>query len=67
MQAISSVGVVVLLWYGGHLVLTDPTFDEGSFLAFFRALTRLTWPLISLGFILAIVKALPKALKPART
>lgn len=56
MQAISSTGVVVLLWYGGHLVLTDPTFDEGSFLAFFRALTRLTWPLISLGFMISVIQ-----------
>src|SRR5690606_35196034 len=50
------IGIVVLLWYGGHLVLTDPTFDEGSFLAFFRALSRLTWPLISLGFLISVVQ-----------
>ncbi len=56
MQAISSVGVVVLLWYGGHLVMTDPTFDEGAFVAFFRALSRLTWPLISLGFMISVIQ-----------
>lgn len=56
MQGLSSVGVVVLLWYGGHLVLTDPSFDAGSFLAFFRALTRLTWPLISLGFMISVIQ-----------
>ncbi len=56
MQMFSSVGVIVLLWYGGHLVLTDPTFDAGSFLAFFRALARLTWPLISLGFLISVVQ-----------
>lgn len=56
MQALTSVGVVVLLWYGGHLVLTDPSFDEGSFIAFLRALSRLTWPLISLGFMISIVQ-----------
>ncbi len=56
MQLFSSVGLVVLLWYGGHLVLTDPTFDAGSFLAFFRALARLTWPLISLGFLISVVQ-----------
>lgn len=56
MQALSSVGVVVLLWYGGHLVLTDPSFDEGAFVAFFRALSRLTWPLISLGFMISVVQ-----------
>ncbi|MEN9577324.1 MAG: hypothetical protein RJA70_333 [Pseudomonadota bacterium] len=56
MQGISSVGIVVLLWYGGHLVLTDPSFDAGSFVAFFRALSRLTWPLISLGFIISVIQ-----------
>lgn len=56
MQAISSVGIVVLLWYGGHLVLEDPTFDAGAFVAFFRALSRLTWPLISLGFVISVIQ-----------
>lgn len=56
MQALSSVSVVVLLWYGGHLVLTDPSFDEGAFVAFFRALSRLTWPLISLGFMISVIQ-----------
>ena len=56
MQAISSVGVVVLLWYGGYLVLQDPDFDAGAFVAFFRALSRLTWPLISLGFVISVVQ-----------
>lgn len=56
MQAFSSVGVIALLWYGGHLVLTDPSFDAGSFVAFFRASSRLTWPLISLGFLISVVQ-----------
>lgn len=56
MQGISSIGIVVLLWYGGHLVLTDPSFDAGAFIAFFRALSRLTWPLISLGFIISVIQ-----------
>lgn len=56
MAMISSFGMVVLLWYGGHLVLTDPTFGAGSFVAFFRALARLTWPLISVGFLISVVQ-----------
>jgi ATP-binding cassette, subfamily B, multidrug efflux pump len=56
MEGISSVGLVVLLWYGGHLVLTDPSFDAGSFVSFFRALSRLTWPLISLGFMISVIQ-----------
>ncbi len=56
LQGISSIGIVVLLWYGGYLVLTDPTFDAGAFAAFFRALARLIWPLISLGFIISVIQ-----------
>ncbi len=56
MQLFSSVGIVVLLWYGGYLVLHDPTFDAGAFVAFFRALARLTWPLISMGFLISVVQ-----------
>jgi len=37
-------------------VLTDPTFGAGSFVAFFRALARLTWPLISVGFLISVVQ-----------
>jgi len=55
MQAISAVGLVVAFWYGGYLrmqgVLTD-----GQLLAFFRAITRLTWPLIALGFLVSLVQ-----------
>jgi ATP-binding cassette subfamily B protein len=56
MGAIASFGSIVLLWYGGHLVLTDPSFDAGSFVAFLRALGRLTWPLISLGFLISVIQ-----------
>ena len=56
MEAMSSMGVVVLLWYGGYLVLHDPSFDAGAFVAFFRALSRLTWPLISLGFMISVIE-----------
>jgi ATP-binding cassette, subfamily B, multidrug efflux pump len=56
MEAMSSLSVVVLLWYGGYLVLHDPNFDAGAFVAFFRALSRLTWPLISLGFMISVIE-----------
>jgi ATP-binding cassette subfamily B protein len=55
MQAVSAIGVVVVFWYGGHLLLTHQI-TEGGLIAFFRALTRLTWPLIAFGFIVAIVQ-----------
>ncbi len=55
MQAITAIGTVVVLWYGGHLMLTGEI-TAGGFLAFFRALSRLTWPLISVGFLLSLIQ-----------
>ncbi|HLV65713.1 MAG TPA: ABC transporter ATP-binding protein [Polyangiaceae bacterium] len=55
LQATIAVGIVVVFWYGGSLVLRDEL-DPGGFLAFYRALGRLTWPLISLGFVLSLVQ-----------
>ncbi|HMA92374.1 MAG TPA: ABC transporter ATP-binding protein, partial [Polyangiaceae bacterium] len=55
MQAISALGVVVVFWYGG-LLLIEQRITPGGLLSFVRALTRLTWPLIALGFIVAIVQ-----------
>jgi len=55
MQATVAAGVVVVFWYGGHLVLSGEL-DPGGFLAFSRALGRLTWPLISLGFVVSLVQ-----------
>lgn len=57
MGAIASIGSIILLWYGGTLVLRgEGGFDAGAFVAFFRALSRLTWPLISLGFLISVVQ-----------
>jgi len=55
MQSITAVGVLVVFWYGGVL-LVDGSVDGGGFLAFFRALGRLTWPLMSLGFLVGLVQ-----------
>ncbi len=55
MQAITAVGILVVFWYGGHLMLKDEL-TPGGFLAFYRALARLTWPLIALGFLVALVQ-----------
>ncbi len=55
MQAITSVSLVVVVWYGGHLMLRGEL-TPGGLLAFLRALTRLTWPLIALGFLVGIVQ-----------
>ncbi|MEZ4374139.1 MAG: ABC transporter ATP-binding protein [Polyangiaceae bacterium] len=55
MQSITALGGVIVFWYGGHLMLADKL-DPGEFLAFSRALSRLTWPLISLGFLVGLVQ-----------
>ena len=55
MQAITAFGTVVVLWYGGTLMLRDEL-TAGEFLAFFRALTRLTWPLIALGMLASLIQ-----------
>jgi ATP-binding cassette subfamily B multidrug efflux pump len=55
MQLITAIGTVIVLWYGGHLMLVGQM-TAGGFLAFFRALSRLTWPLISLGFLTSLIQ-----------
>ncbi|HMJ15473.1 MAG TPA: ABC transporter ATP-binding protein [Polyangiaceae bacterium] len=55
MQAITSIGILVVFWYGGYLML-QKELDAGGFLAFYRALARLTWPLIALGFLIGLVQ-----------
>ncbi|HEY3252493.1 MAG TPA: ABC transporter ATP-binding protein, partial [Polyangiaceae bacterium] len=49
------IGVLVVFWYGG-LMMLHGELDAGGFLAFYRALGRLTWPLISLGFVIGLLQ-----------
>ncbi|HYQ03444.1 MAG TPA: ABC transporter ATP-binding protein [Polyangiaceae bacterium] len=55
LTATISIGVLVVFWYGGALMLHGEL-DAGGFLAFYRALGRLTWPLISLGFVVGLLQ-----------
>jgi ATP-binding cassette, subfamily B, multidrug efflux pump len=55
MQAITATGVLIVFWYGGHLMLVKEL-DAGGFLTFYRALSRLTWPLIALGFLIGLLQ-----------
>ncbi|MBK8259693.1 MAG: ABC transporter ATP-binding protein [Polyangiaceae bacterium] len=55
MGALSSASVLIVFWYGGHLVLTKQI-AKGDFVAFWLALLRLTWPLLALGFVAAIIQ-----------
>jgi len=55
MGALSSASVLIVFWYGGHLVITGQM-TKGDFVGFWLALLRLTWPLLALGFVAAIVQ-----------
>ncbi len=55
LQIMLAVGVLVVFWYGGDLLMRHEI-DKGQFLAFTRALGRLTWPLMSLGFIVGMLQ-----------
>lgn len=53
MQSVTMLGVLVVFWYGGHLIVRGE-FQAEQFLSFYRALFRLTWPLAALGFLVAV-------------
>jgi ATP-binding cassette, subfamily B, multidrug efflux pump len=55
MQAITMLGVLVVFWYGGRLILSGE-FKAEQFLSFYRALFRLTWPLAALGFLVGVLQ-----------
>ena len=55
LTATISIGVLVVFWYGGLMMLRGEL-DAGGFLSFYRALGRLTWPLISLGFVVGLLQ-----------
>ena len=55
LSATVSLGILVVFWYGG-LMMLHGELDAGGFLAFYRALGRLTWPLISLGFVIGLLQ-----------
>jgi len=56
MGAVSATGVLIVFWYGGYLLISDDGFTNGDFVAFWLALLRLTWPIMAVGFVAAIVQ-----------
>ncbi len=59
MAAIGAVGVLIVFWYGGSLMLSpDPAerLSSGDFVAFWLALLRLMWPMLAVGFVASIVQ-----------
>ena len=55
MGTINAVGVLIVFWYGGAL-MDDGAITPGGFVSFWLALLRLSWPLMALGFVAAIVQ-----------
>lgn len=55
MQAVTMLGVLVVFWFGGRLIVSGELSAE-QFLPFYRALYRLTWPLAALGFVVSVVQ-----------
>jgi len=59
MGAVSACGILVVMWYGGQLMVVGPDaggLSKGDFFAFWMALQRMTWPMIALGFVLSVVQ-----------
>jgi ATP-binding cassette subfamily B multidrug efflux pump len=59
MGAVSATGILVVMWYGGQLMLQGPLnggLSKGDFFAFWLALQRMTWPMIALGFVLSVLQ-----------
>jgi ATP-binding cassette subfamily B protein len=59
MGAVSAVSVLIFFWYGASLLVRGPEaggISRGDFFAFSSALTRMTWPMVALGFSLTIVQ-----------
>jgi ATP-binding cassette subfamily B protein len=59
MGAVSACGILVVMWYGGELMVRGPDaggLSKGDFFAFWLALQRMTWPMIALGFVLSVLQ-----------
>ncbi len=57
--SVAAVGVIVFFWYGSTLLLRGPArggMTEGAFFAFWSAFSRMTWPMISIGFAVSVMQ-----------
>jgi ATP-binding cassette subfamily B protein len=52
---VTSIGVLVIFWYGAHLVLSGHM-SKGAFVSFWLALLRMMWPIVALGFVISIIQ-----------
>jgi ATP-binding cassette, subfamily B, multidrug efflux pump len=55
MGSIAAIGILIVFWYGGTL-MERGEITPGDFVSFWMALQRLSWPLLALGFVAAIVQ-----------
>jgi ATP-binding cassette subfamily B multidrug efflux pump len=57
--SVAAVGFIIFFWYGSTLLLRGPEhggISQGQFFAFWSAFSRMTWPMISIGFALSVVQ-----------
>jgi ATP-binding cassette, subfamily B, multidrug efflux pump len=57
--AVTSLGVLAFFWYGSVLLQRAPAdggITRGDFFAFWLAYGRMTWPMIALGFAIAVIQ-----------
>ena len=57
--ATSSLGVLAFFWYGASLLQRGPDdggISRGAFFAFWLAYGRMVWPMVALGFAIAIIQ-----------
>ncbi len=55
----TAAGTLIVFWYGASLLLRGPAaggITKGDFFAFSLALSRMTWPMIGIGFALSVVQ-----------
>ena len=57
--SVAAIGFLVFFWYGASLLLRGPEgggVSQGDFFKFWSSFARMTWPMISVGFVLSIVQ-----------
>jgi ATP-binding cassette subfamily B multidrug efflux pump len=53
--SVAAIGHIIFFWYGSTLLLRGQL-SQGAFFAFWSAFSRMTWPMISIGFAVSVVQ-----------
>ena len=56
LNTLASLGMALLILFGGRAVILDKTMTKGEIIEFSLFLTRLVWPTLTLGFLLALIQ-----------